>query len=176
MKKSNFPEIQTQRLLLRRLLPSDWESVSFLRSDIKVNEFVKRPPAESKEKALSFINKISTGINNQNLYYWAISENNNDEMIGSICLWNFSTDNKIAEVGYDLKPKHQGKGIMAESLKSIIAFGFNKLKIDTIEAFTHKHNISSKKLLERNGFTLAIGKQDEHNANNIVYEIKNIPT
>ncbi|WP_298508869.1 GNAT family N-acetyltransferase [uncultured Kordia sp.] len=169
---NNFPEIQTERLLLKRLGNADWEIISFLRSDKTVNEFVKRPSAETKEKALAFIEKINNGIDNQLLYYWKITEKDASEMIGSICLWNFSEDKKTAEVGYDLHPKHQGKGIMNETLKGIIEFGFQKLNLDLIEAYTHRQNESSKKLLKKNGFTLIEGKIDPDNADNSVYELK----
>ena len=173
MKHNHFPEIVTKQLLLRKLKNSDWEMISYLRSDKEVNEFVKRPTAESKEKALEFILKTNKGIDDQNLYYWVITEKNKSEMIGSICLWNFSQDQKSAEAGYDLGPEFQRKGIMGESLKSVLEFGFEKLDLDIIEAYTHKNNESSKKLLEKNGFTFVSGKKDEHNQYNIIYEIKN---
>jgi ribosomal-protein-alanine N-acetyltransferase len=51
----------------------------------------------------------------------AITENGANQMIGSICLWNFQ-QTKTAEVGFDLNPKFQGKGIMSELLKCIIQF------------------------------------------------------
>ncbi|GAA3634249.1 GNAT family protein [Flavivirga jejuensis] len=151
---------------------SDWEIISYLRSDKEVNKFVKRPSAESKEKALGFISKINRGIENQTLYYWVITEKNSDQMIGSICLWNFSEDKKIAEVGYDLSPKSQGKGIMNESLKNVLDLGFKELHLNFIEAYTHRENESSKKLLEKNGFALIEGKKDEHNQDNIIYAIE----
>ncbi len=47
---SNFPEIQTERLSLMRLKNSDWEMISYLRTDKNVNEFVNRSSAETKEK------------------------------------------------------------------------------------------------------------------------------
>jgi len=172
MTENNLPEIQTERLLLTRLQNSDWKMISFLRSDKDVNEFVKRPSAETKEEAIEFIQKINTGIDNRNLYYWKITERNKNEMIGSICLWNFSKDLKTAEIGYDLNPNYQGKGIMNESLKDVMEFGFRKLNLDFIEAYTHKLNTSSTKLLERNGFNLVKDKKDEHNADNIIYEAK----
>ena len=120
MKQNPFLEIKTERLFLRRLKQSDWEMISYLRSNKEVNEFVKRPSAESKEKALEFISKINRGIKDRGIYYWTITERKRDEMIGSICLWNFSKDLKMAEVGYDLSPKFQRKGIMNESLKSVL--------------------------------------------------------
>ena len=172
MTKNNFPKIQTERLLLMRLENSDWKMISFLRSDKNVNEFVKRPSAETKEKAQAFIEKINTGIDNRNFYYWKITERNKNKMIGSICLWNFSKDYKTAEIGYDLSPNYQRKGIMNESLKNVTEFGFQRLNLDLIEAYTHRQNKRSKKLLEKNGFNLVQGKKDKDNADNIIYELK----
>ncbi|GAA3574010.1 GNAT family N-acetyltransferase [Snuella lapsa] len=173
MNKKSFPEIRTGRLLLRRLRPSDWQMISFLRSDNKVNEFVKRPRAESKAKALKFIAMINAGVDCQNHYYWVITEKDRNKMIGSICLWNFSKAKTIAEVGYDLAPEFQGKGIMSESLQSILSFGFKELNLKAVEAFTHKRNMPSRALLESNGFKIILGKIDEDNVDNLVYEIKN---
>ena len=171
MKHNYFPQIKTERLLLRKLKQSDWEMISYLRSDKNVNEFVKRPNANSKEKAFEFISKTNKGIDNRHLYYWIITEKNNDKMIGSICLWKFSKDHKTAEVGYDLSPDFQRKGIMNESLKIVLEFGFNNLSLDLIEAYTHRKNENSKKLLERNGFILIEDKKDENNPDNIVYQL-----
>ena len=170
MNQNIFPEIKTERLLLRRLRTSDWEMIAYLRSDKEINKYIKRSSAESKEKALEFISKTNSGIEKQYLLYWIITKKNNDQMIGSICLWNFSKDRKIAEVGYDLSPKFQGKGIMDESLKSILDFGFKNLQLDLIEAYTHRENEPSKKLLERNGFKLVVNKKDQYNPDNIIYE------
>ena len=157
---------------MRRLRQSDWEVVSYLRSDKEVNAFVKRPPAETKEKALEFIVTANSGVDQMQIFQWAITEKGKDEMIGSICLWSFSEDKRTAEVGYDLSPRFQGRGIMDEALKSILDFGFSKLHLDLIVAYTQKNNVRSIKLLERNGFLLNVNKRDEENAENQVFEIK----
>ena len=87
-------------------------------------------------------------------------------------MWNFSEDRKTAEVGYDLSPKSQGKGIMNESLKGVLEFGFANLKLELIEAYTHQKNEPSKKMLERNGFELLVDKKDTDNQDNVVYQIR----
>ena len=93
-------------------------------------------------------------------------------MIGSICLWNFSPDRKVAEVGYDLHPKFQKRGIMDESLRSVLKFGFEKLGLDEIEAFTHRDNAHSITLLERSQFSYIKARKDKDNENNIIYALK----
>lgn len=88
-------------------------------------------------------------------------------------MWNFSQNNTIAEVGYDLSPKYHKKGIMTEALKLIIDYGFKELKYDNIKAFTHTENENSKKLLERNGFLPVENGKDKGNENNVIFELEN---
>lgn len=172
MKENPFSEIITERLLLRKPKKTDWKMVSHLRSNEEINKFITRSSATSQTEALEFIEKIRTGIQKQEIFYWSITEKNNDQMIGSICLWNFSADRKTAETGYDLLPYFQKKGIMSEALQSILDYGFLKLHLQKIEAYTHKDNIASKKMLESNNFKLVPGKKDAHNANNLIFSIE----
>ncbi len=172
MNQTPFPELRTERLLLRKLKPQDWEVISYLRSDAEINKYVDRPTAETKEEALQFIEKIDGAIASKSAYYWSIVLANTSEMAGTICLWNFSEDRKTAEVGYDLSSSFQGKGIMSEALQQIVGFGFTELKLDMLEAYTHKENLGSSKLLEKQGFQLNQDKKDNYCVDNVVYEIE----
>lgn len=176
MKFLPFPEIQTDRLYLRRILESDVDVILFLRSDKTVNKYIQRPESErtkNKADALRFITMIDGGIEKTEFITWGITLKESTKIAGSICLWNFSENKKEAEVGYGLIPSSQGKGIMSEALKSVIAFGFDELKLNKIEAFTHKENESSKLLLVRNGFLFMKERKDEGNPKNMIYVIDN---
>ena len=87
-------------------------------------------------------------------------------------MWNFSENYKTAEVGYDLNPIFQRKGIMSEALNSVINFGFIELNIDSIEAFTHIQNENSKMLLEKNGFHFIENRKDNDNLSNVLFQIR----
>ena len=87
-------------------------------------------------------------------------------------MWNFSKDYKTAEVGYDLNPNFQKKGVMSEALNSVVNFGFIELYIDRIEAFTHIQNENSKKLLVKNGFSIIEYRKDNNDLSNVVFEIR----
>jgi ribosomal-protein-alanine N-acetyltransferase len=93
------------------------------------------------------------------------------QLIGSISLWNFSKDGTSAEVGYDLSPNFQNKGIMTEALQKVIEYGKNQLNLFYIEAYTHKENMNSIKLLEHNNFYPVQERKDAGNLNNIIYQI-----
>jgi len=146
--------------------------ISFLRSDPGVNQYVKRRPAETKEKALGFIEKINSGIKDGHLYYWKITQIGQPDMIGSICLWNFSKNNKIAEIGYDLHPRFQSQGIMTECILEIAKYAFQELQLESMVAYTQFNNKSSVALLKRSCFKLVTGKKDKDNSDNIIFELK----
>ena len=74
-------------------------------------------------------------------------------------------------MGYDLSPIFQGQGIMNEATMKVLDFGFNKLHLDKIEAFTNKQNERSKKLLFRNNFKWNTSRIDTDDLDNLIYEI-----
>ncbi len=166
-----LPQLKTKRLLLRLLEEKDSEIILFLRSDETVNALVKRPKTNTLEEAIKFINKINKGIEEHDWLFWGITIKGNPQLIGTICLWNFSEDRKIAEVGYDLHPEYQGQGIMNEALLCILDYGFTKLQLDTTEAFTHQNNEASKKLLIRNSFHHIEHRKDPDNPDNSIFSI-----
>jgi len=174
MKFKIFPKIKTERLVLRKIEESDWDVILFLRSDKTVNKYIERPEnrkTKNKEDAIKFIKARVEDIENFKSISWGITLKDNSKIIGTIDLWNFSNDYKTAEVGYGLNPKYHNKGIMSEALKEVVEFGFTKLNFEKIEAFTHKDNENSKKLLVKNGFHFMINRKDEDNTANRIYEI-----
>jgi len=60
---------------------------------------------------------------------------------------------------------------MSESLEAICNFGFEKLALTAIEAYTHRLNDPSKKLLRKHGFQLSHDKTDPENEDNLVYTL-----
>jgi ribosomal-protein-alanine N-acetyltransferase len=72
--------------------------------------------------------------------------------VGTICLFGFSDEKDVCEIGYELLTNFQGQGIMKEASEKVIDYAFNTIKVQKIEAFIHKDNQSSIKLLERSSF------------------------
>lgn len=149
---SIFPVIKTSRLVLRELSAQDALQIHALRSDPKIAAMTGRIPSTGIEDAMAHIYKIGKLIENNASIYWAISLLDNPSLIGTICLWNFDTENAIAEIGYELLPDFQGKGFMREAIAAVIKYGFEELKIKTITAFPSANNISSVKVLKMAGF------------------------
>lgn len=165
-----FPIIITERLNLRKVLPTDVDRVHFFRSNTEINKYIKREP-QTREMAIAHIVLLNNNLKTDKGISWGITTKESNEIIGNICLWNFSKDKKTAEVGYDLDPKFQGKGIMSEALKAVLDFAFNQRGFETIEAYTDYRNLPSKKLLKQHGFIPRKGTKDTDNQNNEVYYI-----
>ena len=166
---SPFPIINTERLVLRQLSENDADSVYALRTNKEVLKYIDRPQSRNQGDGLAFIKRITKSVNNSTAMYWVIALKDSTKLIGSICLWNFSKDIKTAEVGFELFPGYQGRGIMSEALKAVLDFGFNSAMFNTIEAFTHKDNLGSKNLLVKFGFTEVKDRVDVDNANNLIF-------
>ncbi|HSZ34005.1 MAG TPA: GNAT family N-acetyltransferase [Puia sp.] len=167
-----FPEIKTKNLILRRLVPQDRKAIFMLRNDKEVNRFIRRDIMNSETEGLAFIEKIWSNGDRGPDVFWAICLNTQPDPIGSVCLWNFSEDQKLAELGYELFPVFQGRGLMSEAVKAVLDYAFNHLKLTTIEAYTHKDNIPSKKMLVKFQFRHVPDKMDTDNENIEVYSLQ----
>jgi len=84
--------------------------------------------------------------------YFSIADKRTDEMVGSIGLTTYSSYNNRIEISYDLSRKYWRRGIAEKSIRSVIAYTFNILKINRIEAITSVYNEPSIRLLEKVGF------------------------
>lgn len=168
---SPFPILQTERLILRKLSLDDSEEIFFLRSNDEVNKYLDRTRAVDLDDALGFINKVNIGIANDKWMYWAVCFKDNPKLIGTVCLWNLNKKENKAEVGYELMPEYQRKGIAQESLYAVIGFGFSKLELGKIEAYTNKENLASIKLLKKLSFV-----RDHNEETKIDFSIENQKT
>jgi ribosomal-protein-alanine N-acetyltransferase len=158
MTKTNaatLPIIRSERLTLRSLFIEDSEAIYELRSDATINKFLDRQPCKSLEDAENFINNINKNIEKGGTYYWAITLTDTKQLAGTVCLFDFSSEKKCCEIGYELSTKFQGQGIMQEAVKRVIDFAFEKLKLNKILAFTHSENEQSSKLLLKLNFVKA---------------------
>lgn len=148
-----FPQIATERLLLRRLTLSDAPEIFFLRSDKSVLQFLGKEPSATISDAEKFINKINLDIDAGDIIMWGIVlKEQPDTVIGTINYWRLIKEHYRAEFGYALHPSYWGKGIMKEAILEVLQFGFNEMKLHSIEARIAIGNIASASVLEATGF------------------------
>ena len=164
-----YSELTTERLVLRKLETIDSNLIFTLRSSKEVTKYIARPLCSDLEEAKIFIKDRIDDIDNNISIVWTIRLKDSLIPTGTICLWNFSKDKKTAEVGYDMLPEFQNNGYMIEALKRVLIFGFKELNLNTIEAYTSKHNKRSISLLEKNHFILQKERKDKGFPDNIIF-------
>jgi [ribosomal protein S5]-alanine N-acetyltransferase len=167
-----LPELSTYRLSLRTLQGSDDTAIFSFRSNDNVNKYIGRRKQTNIDEAKAFIEMIKKNVAEGNSFYWGIVLKDKPELIGTICLWNLSDDRKTAELGYELHPDFQGKGYMQEAINAVIDFSFQTAGFSELEAFTHRDNTASTKVLEKLGFSLNPERKDPDTDDNIIFELK----
>lgn len=169
---SPFPVLRTERLSLRQLVINDEQEIFALRSDGEINKYLDRQASHTVDDARNFINKVNEHINNNEALYWAITLGDKNILVGTICLFGFSDEHDRCEIGYELLTNFQGQGIMKEAVAKVIGYAFDTLKVQKIEAFLHKDNMSSVRLLDKFLFQQS-NKLDEATPELIGYQLTN---
>lgn len=150
---SKFPILTSENLILREVGEKDVDEIFFLRSDLEVMKYIPREPAKTKQDALDHIEVLRKAKENEEGINWAITQKNDDTLIGIIGLYRINKTDFRAEVGYILNPKFHGKGIIRESIEKVIDFGFNYANFHTITAIIDARNTASENVLKRANFT-----------------------
>jgi [ribosomal protein S5]-alanine N-acetyltransferase len=84
-----FPNLATERLVLRKLTIKDAKEIMLLRSNEQVNKFIERTKSIDLNEAKKFIKKINNGINNNKWIYWAITLKEKNSLIGIYLLMEY---------------------------------------------------------------------------------------
>jgi len=149
-----FPTLETDRLVLREITSEDaeWYLEHFSRKDIVHGQGFPPPKGikgAREELQLYFVDLFK----NRNGFRWGIEIKGEGGLIGSCGYYKWlKPDGRQAEIGYDLDPPYWGQGIMTEALTAIIAFGFQKMKLNRIELLVLPRNKRSIGLAGKLGF------------------------
>lgn len=147
-----FPVIITERLRLRQLRSTDVYDFYKLRTDPVVNKYIPNRKESTPEEIIDLIIKLNKGVDNNEYIFWIIEDLPSKTFAGSVCIWNLNAEKNCGELGYSLLTDFQNKGIMQEAIIPVLDYVFNVMKLERLEAFTHKNNLPSIYLLERNSF------------------------
>ena len=147
-----FPVLTTERLVLRSFIPKDAQSLLDMRTNDRVMKYLGRDKMKNIAEANTFIQKVTKDANENKTIEWAITLKAEDKLIGKLGFWRIVTQHRRAEIGYNLMPEYFGKGIMSEAVSAVLKYGFQVMKLHSVEANLDPDNLKSVQLLNRNGF------------------------
>lgn len=156
-----FPRIETERIILMELTSDDAEAIFRNFSDPEISQKFLEQPLTDIGQARQFVEQFDAEFKQGKGFTWAIVFKENNACIGT-CGYGFVEIGNRGEIGFDLAKEYWGKGIMSESLKAIIDYGFSALQLLKIEAHTFSENDHAIHLLENLGFQLDHISEDSH--------------
>lgn len=146
-----LPTIRTERLLLRPLREGDEEAIFGYASDPRIDRYViwnhHRAVEESRFYLLGVLERYSAG----DAAPWAIVEQENNTLIGTVGFVEVWPSHLRAEIGYALAPDFWNRGIATEATRAAINWGFREMGLHRIEARCDPQNIASARVMEKCG-------------------------
>lgn len=148
-------KLQTNRLLISPISITDLENIHRLHSLPETDQYNTLGIPKNLGETETIIKEWVENNNNRKNknYTFKIELLESKDFIGLISLILGKPKFKIAEVWYKLHLNFWKNGYATESLKRILEFGFNELKLHRIEAGCAVDNIGSIRVLEKAGMT-----------------------
>jgi ribosomal-protein-alanine N-acetyltransferase len=149
--------IETERLLLRELEPSDDAGMFELDSSAEVHRYLGNKPVTDIEQSREYIRNIRQQYIDNGIGRWAVILKETKEFIGWAGIKlerNVNGHSEFYDLGYRFIERHWGKGYATESAKAFIDYGFNDMNLKVINAYTSIENKGSQNTLQKCGLQL----------------------
>ena len=142
--------IETERLLLREIIPDDKEEMFRLHSHPDVQRYTGEPLVESVEEMEKAIRARTNNYKKYGYGRWATFLKDGMQFVGWAGLAYLPEFDEI-DIGYRFLPEYWGLGIATEASEAILEYGFNTLGLERIIAIAMKENKASIRVMEKVG-------------------------
>ncbi|WP_425449698.1 GNAT family N-acetyltransferase [Dethiothermospora halolimnae] len=147
-----FPELETNRFILREVKESDFREIYDIYSDEEAVKYQQIKPMETIDQGKKAVSFFKRGYKDKKFIRWCIVSRNDNKVVGLITLHHFDSWNFSGEIGYMLNKKYWKQNIMSEVGEKVIQYAFEVIGLHRIAASIHPNNIGSIKLTTKLGF------------------------
>lgn len=148
---------ETERLLLREILPTDVDAMFAMDSDPEVHRYLGNNPVKDKEQIRGAIEFIRGQYVEFGIGRWAIVDKKTNQFIGWAGLKYVTEETNghinYFDLGYRLNKQYWGNGFATEAALACIEYGFKILELNEIYAMVDQENDGSNKIMKKVGFT-----------------------
>ena len=171
MNFAEIKELSTENLILRKIR---WEDAADYYRHLASSEAVTRYMLFNHHKDLSesvaSVEKALQRYETGRYYRWAITEKDEDRLIGVIDLLRFNQEENSCSFAYMIGEDFWGKGYGTESLKAVFGFAFDEMKLDAVEADHMAENVASGRVMEKAGMTYIRTEKGKYEKNGRIYD------
>ncbi|MBI1332735.1 MAG: GNAT family N-acetyltransferase [Armatimonadetes bacterium] len=158
----DFPEIRTERLLLRPFQIEDVEASLAYRNDVEFARYLAHIPQPfTKVDAEAFVALNMSEPWDKSPTFAVVFEG---KLIGTVNL-EIDRHTQAAMIGYAIGRTWWGQGLAAEAARAVMNWGIDTFCLSRIWASTDIGNVRSQRVLEKLGMRLET-VIDEHRQNN----------
>lgn len=147
----DLPELETDRLLLRKLRMTDAQDMYEYSRDPEVAKHVLWDAHQSVGDSKGYLRYAIRQYRQDLPASWGIELKETQSLIGTIGFMWINRDHNSAEVGYSLAREQWNKGIMSEALAAVLEEGFMDLGLHRIEAQHEVDNPASGRVMAKCG-------------------------
>lgn len=139
--------LHTERLFLRPISLDDFQQILTYSQDEEWGQWTPDPKPYTHRFGEKFVaQKVLAPWEKEPRFSVLLD----GQVIGGVGL-QIDTVNKVGELAYSIARAHWGKGLIPESAKTVIDWGFKDLGLEKIFARTDLRNVSSLRVMEKLG-------------------------
>ncbi|WP_339275967.1 GNAT family protein [Paenibacillus sp. FSL W8-0426] len=152
--KGRIPELETRRLLLRKMRRRDAAQMFEWWSDREVTRYMNLSPMLGTSEAADMIALLNQMAGEEEAIRWGIELKATGRLIGSCGYNTWQLGGAFrGEIGYELGREHWRQGYMTEAFSVLLPYGYETMGLNRIEALVDPRNVASGRFLSHQGFT-----------------------
>jgi len=152
MKHLGTKELDTDRLILRRLSVNDAEAMyNNWASDEEVTKYLTWPAHSSIDLTTQVIKSWVADYAKDDFYQWAIVPKDLNQPIGIISVVEQDSSMEMVHIGYCIGKDWWGQGYTSEALNRVIQFFFEEVQLNRLESQHDPCNPGSGKVMQKCG-------------------------
>jgi RimJ/RimL family protein N-acetyltransferase len=146
--------LETERLILRDFVESDWDALNAFLSEPAVTRFMhfaSWDEGKRRQWLTWLVQEASTP--HRDAYNWAITLRSNGFLIGWLGIGGseHASEQGVRECGYALNQRFWGQGYMPEALRAVLTYEFTVLLTHRIIAECETENLASARVMQKCG-------------------------
>lgn len=149
---SHFPILETKRLILREMQPEDVNALLKLFGNSAVVQFINMQPIKTIAQANEWLKWMGGFFAAKDGLRWGITLKEDHSFVGSAGLHSWNREAHYAEIGCDIAHPFWGNRYGQETMRELIEFGWQQMKLNRIEADVIQGNTRSIHVLKKLGF------------------------
>ena len=145
--------VETDRLVLRSLVPGDAERLFEIYGDAETMRHVGRTgrPVADLDAARRSLDAIRRHEELHGFAMWALDERDGEPLVGVAGLALVDGEGPEVEAAYILRRDRWGRGYATEALRAVLAIGHEQLGLERIVALAYEENDASRRVMEKAG-------------------------